>query len=378
MGNCPSTLQLQLWTRYDQLNRPGQNKDIASLRFLKVNWSCHRTCCEGGRPTETLAPLCFARCDQLDPVGCWDHWDAQKSSPIGLPDLVQGCTRRFCGGPHWRTNTANSGRNIHNYPQLSTTIHNSISIKLFLCQDFRDMSPNSLWNTTTHASRAFRACRGVFRESSATCLGNPQRSDLPFGLTFSAPKPMGWGNYAVVDRRSKTVVMFSRVYDKVNHRLCREEAGTVELKTKEMILLLSAFRALADFFVHEIALTKPAAVWRAVQGPVSPLQLKDSPLPCARCNLCTAWYKSIADCGEQWENFGSAVQGQKQRFWSLSQIVCWDSDCFFYQAVPGWATVVGNAGTVYLQAGKFSIFQFVLEKNRFSRWPESVNDMEKG
>eukprot|EP00435_Cladocopium_sp_Y103_P060210 s47_g22.t1 len=30
-------------------------------------------------------------------------------------------------------------------------------------------------------------------------------------------------NYAVVDRSSKTVVMFSRIYDKVHHQLCREE-----------------------------------------------------------------------------------------------------------------------------------------------------------
>jgi len=28
----------------------------------------------------------------------------------------------------------------------------------------------------------------------------------------------------VVDRSSKTVVMFSRIYDKVHHQLCREEA----------------------------------------------------------------------------------------------------------------------------------------------------------
>mmetsp|Transcript_106476 Transcript_106476/g.129823 ORF Transcript_106476/g.129823 Transcript_106476/m.129823 type:complete len:390 (+) Transcript_106476:48-1217(+) len=30
-------------------------------------------------------------------------------------------------------------------------------------------------------------------------------------------------NYAVVDRRSHSVVMFSRIYDKVHHKLCREE-----------------------------------------------------------------------------------------------------------------------------------------------------------
>ena len=31
------------------------------------------------------------------------------------------------------------------------------------------------------------------------------------------------GNYAVVDTRVKTVVMFSRIYDKVHHMHCRDE-----------------------------------------------------------------------------------------------------------------------------------------------------------
>ena len=32
------------------------------------------------------------------------------------------------------------------------------------------------------------------------------------------------GDYAVVDTRSKSVVMFSRIYDKHAHKICREEA----------------------------------------------------------------------------------------------------------------------------------------------------------
>lgn len=34
----------------------------------------------------------------------------------------------------------------------------------------------------------------------------------------------GSGDYAVVDTRSKSVVMFSRIYDKHAHKICREEA----------------------------------------------------------------------------------------------------------------------------------------------------------
>lgn len=45
-------------------------------------------------------------------------------------------------------------------------------------------------------------------------------AELPPSLLATKPP----GNYAVVDRRSKTVVMFSRIYDKHSKTLCKEEA----------------------------------------------------------------------------------------------------------------------------------------------------------
>ena len=82
----------------------------------------------------------------------------------------------------------------------------------------------------------------------------------------------------MVDRSSKTVVMFSRIYDKVHHQLCREEARNGSspefLKTNE----------------DEEKLEKLA--------PDS-----DSFAPPPRCSSCTASSNSIAiaDCGEQRE-----------------------------------------------------------------------------
>ena len=144
---------------------------------------------------------------------------------------------------------------------------------------------------------------------------------LDSACDFLPPSPfrMDWGNYAVVDRSSKTVVMFSRIYDKVHHQLCREEAGHTQItqvchlenvipwnlhckfSLSKKIKRLGRNCSSPDFLKANDEEEKLETLWKICRIPIPLWHL--TPHASGRCSSCTASSNSIAiaDCGEQRE-----------------------------------------------------------------------------